>query len=132
MKKALLILSISFCFYLSAGAQVSYSCTYRQYCDWDTAEQTYSNCTGYDDHSLFEINKNETMFDHTTESLSSSYYIKSREYDAKNEVYSYQVISDVGNKYYYMFDPNNKQVRALYTTKDGKYNLVIFTVKAVF
>jgi hypothetical protein len=131
MKKALLILGLSFGFYLSADAQVSYSCTYRQYCDWDSVLQQYSNCNGYDDNSLFVINKNETMFHHTTESLSSSYYVQGKEYDSKNELYIYDVVSDVGNKYHYMFDPTNKQVRATYT-RDGKVILIIFTVKAVF
>jgi hypothetical protein len=77
------------------------------------------------------MNKAETMFTHTIETLKSTYYVESKEYDEKNDVYTYFVTSDVGNKYYYIFDPKNKEVRAVFE-KEGKSILIIFTVKAIF
>ena len=77
------------------------------------------------------MNKAETMFTHTIETLKSTYYIDSKEYDKKNDVYTYNVTSDVGNKYYYIFDPKNKEVRAVFT-KENKIVLLRFAVKAIF
>jgi hypothetical protein len=77
------------------------------------------------------MNKDETMFTHTIESMKSTYYVTSSEYDKEKEVWSYYVTSDVGNKYLYIFDPKNKEIRALYV-KDGKSILIAFTVKAIF
>lgn len=112
-------------------AQVSFSCTYRQYCYWNGNSEKYEDCEGYEESSLFVMNKAETMFTHTIETLKSTYYIDSKEYDKKNDVYTYNVTSDVGNKYYYIFDPKNKEVRAVFT-KENKIVLLRFAVKAIF
>lgn len=77
------------------------------------------------------MNESETMFTHTIESMQSTYYVSEREYDSENDVWTYNVTSDVGNKYLYIFDPKNKEVRALYV-RDGKTMLLTFYVKAVF
>lgn len=116
----------------TAKAQVSFSCYHREYCDWnDALEEFESDCRGYDEASLFVMNEDETMFTHTTENIKSTYYVKEREYDAKNDVYTYDVVSDAGNKYYYIFDPKNKEIRVLADADD--YNTMIrFYVKAIF
>ena len=116
----------------TAKAQVSFSCYHREYCDWNDAKEEYeSECRGYDEASLFVMNEDETMFTHTTESIKSTYYVKKREYDEKNDVYTYDVVSDAGNKYYYIFDPKNKEIRVLADADD--YNTMIrFYVKAIF
>lgn len=127
------IIFLLFCLLGFTGikAQVSFSCTHRQYCYWNETTKKYEDCEGYDESSLFVMNKAETMFTHTIESIKSTYYVGSKEYDEKNDVYTYNVTSDVGNKYYYIFDPKHKEVRAVYT-KDGKTVLITFTVKAMF
>jgi hypothetical protein len=63
--------------------------------------------------------------------MKSTYYVNSKEHDEEKDVWSYQVTSDVGNQYQYVFDPKNKQIRVLYVA-DGKAKLVVFTVKAIF
>jgi hypothetical protein len=63
--------------------------------------------------------------------MKSTYYVTSSEYDNEKEVWSYYVTSDVGNKYLYIFDPKNKEIRTLYV-KDGESKLIVFTVKAIF
>ncbi|MDG0972896.1 MAG: hypothetical protein P8O07_01945 [Crocinitomicaceae bacterium] len=116
-----------------ANAQVSFSCTYREYCEWnDYTESFETDCNGYEDVSLFVMNKSETLFTHTTETRKSTYYVTEREYDSVNDVYTYSVKSDVGNSYYYIFDIKNKEVRAVYVDVNGKTQLIRFYVKAIF
>jgi hypothetical protein len=131
MKQTIIILTLALFGLTNLKAQTSFSCTYRQYCYWNETTEKFSNCEGYEESSLFVMNKAETMFTHTIETLKSTYYVESKEYDEKNDVYTYFVTSDVGNKYYYIFDPKNKEVRAVFE-KEGKSILIIFTVKAIF
>ena len=113
-------------------AQLSFSCTYREYCSWNEYTEKFGNCEGYEESSLFVMNDGETMFTHTAETMKSTYYVTSKEYNAENDVYTYFVTSDVGNKYYYIFDPKNKEIRALYSDENGKSMLLRFYVKAIF
>lgn len=131
MKHKFLILIITLLSFNTIHAQVSFSCTYREYCYWNVVTEKFDNCKGYEENSLFVMNKSETMFTHTIEEMKSTYYINSKEYDKKNDVYTYDVTSDVGNKYYYIFDPKNKEVRAVFK-RDGQSVLLTFTVKAIF
>lgn len=118
---------------ITSGKEVSFSCISRTYCDWNKTTGKYStDCDEYDDISLFVMNKNETFFTHTTEEIKSTYFITSKEYDKENDVYTYDVKSDVGNSYYYVFDIKNKQIRAVFTDEEGKTKLVTFSVKAIF
>jgi len=112
-------------------SQVSFSCTYREYCDWNNYTKKFENCEGYEESSLFVMNEAETVFTHTTETMKSSYFVKSSEYDKENDVYTYYVTSDVGNEYYYIFDIKNKEVRVL-ITKEDTIELLRFYVKAIF
>ena len=131
MKQTIIILTLALFGLTNLKAQTSFSCTYRQYCYWNETTEKYGNCEGYEESSLFVMNKAETMFTHTIETLKSTYYVESKEYDEKNDVYTYFVTSDVGNKYYYILDPKNKEVRAVFK-KEGKAILLTFTVKAIF
>lgn len=78
------------------------------------------------------MNEAETMFTHTTETMKSSYYVTGREYDSEYDVYTYLVTSDVGNKYYYIFDLKNKEIRALIKDENDNLQLLRFYVKAIF
>lgn len=131
MKQTLLILTFALIGFTNLKAQTSYSCTYRQFCYLNEASQKYGNCEGYEESSLFKFNKDETLFIHTTETIKSTYYIESKQYDEKNDSYTCTVTSDVGNKYIYVFDRKNKEVRTTFK-RDGKTTLLIFTVKAIF
>ena len=115
------------------NAQVSISCTYREYCEWDDQIKEFeSDCKGYEDVSLFVMNETETLFTHTTETIKSTYFVKEKEYDDVNEVFAYTVTSDVGNEYYYIFDLKHKEVRAVFVNDEGKTMLLRFLVKAIF
>jgi hypothetical protein len=131
MKKTIGIFLLTFLGITILNGQISFSCNYRQYCDWSDYNKKFENCTGFEESSLFVMNKTETMFTHTIETMKSTYYVNSKEHDEEKDVWSYQVTSDVGNQYQYVFDPKNNQIRALYV-KDGQAKLVVFTVKAIF
>ena len=131
MKQTILIMTFALFGLTNLKAQVSFSCTYREYCYWNETTKKFVDCEGYEESSLFVMNKAETFFTHTIETIKSTYYVESKEYDEKNDVYTYNVTSDVGNKYYYIFDPKNKEVRAVFQ-RDGKTVLTTFTVKAIF
>ena len=131
MKQLIVVLAFIALGLTSAKAQTSFSCSYRTYCDWNEEKEIFEDCEGYDESSLFVMNASETMFTHTIETMKSTYYVDSKEYDEVNDVYTYDVTSDVGNKYYYIFDPVNKQVRAVFLS-DGKTIMLTFTVKAMF
>lgn len=133
MKTTIKIIIIAFSLFVFTNmkSQTSFSCTYREYCRWNEYSKTYDKCEGYEESSLFVMNNSETMFTHTIESIKSTYYVDEREYDSKNDVYTYSVTSDVGNKYYFVFDPKNKEVRALYI-RNGETILLRFYVKSIF
>ena len=130
--KSILISMTLFLFALNGSyAQTSFSCYYREYCHWNESEEEFDDCEGYDESSLFEMNKDETMIIHTIENMKSTYYVKDREYLETKKVWTYGVVSDVGNEYLYVFDPKNKEIRCLFK-KNGKAILLRFYIKAVF
>ena len=126
--KIVLLFLLSFQF---SSSQVSFSADYREYCDWNKNSEEFVNCEGYEESSLFEFNKSETMFVHTSNDSKSTYYIKSTEYDKQNEVFTYFVKSDVGNEYFCVFDPKNKVVKFL-ITEGEKLKLLRFYIKSIF
>lgn len=131
MKKTVIILSFLFLCFTYVKAQTSFSCTHRMNCPWNEYTQEFDRGNSYEESSLFVMNEKQTMFSHTTESIKSSYYVTEVNYDKDNDVYSYSVTSDVGNKYTYIFDLEGKQIRAL-CVMNGKTTMVIYYVKAIF
>jgi len=129
MKKIKFTLLICFLTSSNIFAQTSLSCNYREYCDWNGED--YVNCDGYEDNSLFVVNEQETMMEHTTNNMKSTYYLSNYEYDEEYDVHTYDVVSDVGNKYFYIFDYNSKEIRVVFE-RDGKTQLLTFTVKSIF
>ena len=116
---------------ISIKAQISFSCYYREYCKWNQYYEKYEDCSGFEESSLFVMNKAETMFTHTIETMKSTYYVNEKNYDDENEVWTYFVISDTGNKYFYVFDPKNNEIRAVFK-RDEETILVRFYIKAIF
>ncbi len=110
---------------------VSFSCYYREYCDWNSKKEIFVDCEGYEEYSIFEMNAEETMFNHTTETIKSAYHVSKKEYDAVNDVWTYDVTNDVGNPYIYVFDKKNNEIRVL-VVKEDKIIMIRFYVKAIF
>ncbi|EJF54719.1 hypothetical protein SapgrDRAFT_3070 [Saprospira grandis DSM 2844] len=61
--------------------------------------------------TFFEFNAEMSMFKHTTPSISSAYLIKEARQDEENEIFEFSVVSDVGNHYEMVLDPNADEVR---------------------
>jgi hypothetical protein len=130
MKKIIFIITLFFGI-VKAKAQLSFSCDSRKFCTYNKATATYGNCEEYEESSLFVISKAKTMFTHITELIKSAYYIMSSQYDKEKDAWSFDVISDVGNKYFYVFEQKNKRVTG-FIDNNGEKKLIQFKVKAVF
>ena len=71
------------------------------------------------------------MFKHTTYNITSAYIIKSQKYDEENEVFEYDIISDVGNTYLMIYDTRRENVRFIYEREENLY-MVQHTIKKVW
>ncbi|MDX2302933.1 MAG: hypothetical protein NW226_09035 [Microscillaceae bacterium] len=115
-----------------ASAQSFFSCDYRQFCTWNSTNKKFEDCKSSSYKSLFKLNADETVFIHTTEGQESYYYVTAKEYDAEKEVFTYYVNSDSGNKYYFVLDIKNKQLRALPLSSDDNMTMIVFIIKAMW
>lgn len=117
---------------ISVFAQMNISTNFRQDGIWNIEKEEWSIIsTDDEDLTFYEFNKDFTMFKHTTATITSAYMIKSQKYDEENERYEFDVVSDVGNKYYMIFDLKNENVRLIYK-KDGSVFLVQHSIKKVW
>lgn len=117
---------------ISVFAQMNISTNFRQDGIWDKEKEEWSIFSTDDEElTFFEFNKDFTMFKHTTATITSAYMIKSQKYDEENERYEFDVVSDVGNKYYMIFDLKNENVRFIYE-RDGSMFLVQHSIKKVW
>ena len=133
MKNLLLLLFITpiICF-----SQTSFSCNLKEFCDWNEVTEEWEE-TGdpFEDHSLFVMNKDETMFTHTTSEMKSTYYVKKSRHTQEEQeegFFTYDVVSDVGNEYYYIFDMKNEEVKAITEDENGNSILIRWYVKSIF
>ncbi|MDX1912251.1 MAG: hypothetical protein SFV22_12225 [Saprospiraceae bacterium] len=115
----------------SAIAQVNISCYYREYCKWNAYKETFDRCEGYEESSLFKINKAETMFMHTTESIKSAYYINEKTQNSDTGVWQLNVESDAGNSYIYFLDLDNNEIRVA-ANIDDELIMIRFYIKRVW
>ena len=126
LKKALLLLAILFS--LNVKSQISVSCYYRETCLWNSSSKAFDICSGYNEKGLFEVNERETMIVHTINNITSTYYVKQSSYDEAYKSSVYEVVSDVGNYYTFIFDAKNELVKIL--RRDD--TLIMFYIKSVF
>jgi hypothetical protein len=124
---------------------VTYSQSYfsvdkRTFTYWDSAKEDFVEYDSDSQKSLFKLNDNETLFEHTTEKMTSVYYITKSEFNKENYVWSYDVISDAGNRYTFVFDPKNNQIRSLMSIVDKDKNdqdivilvMIVYHIKKAF
>ena len=131
MKRFFILLFLLVCNYYHVNAQIYVSCTHRDYYVYNEIEDDFKYEGGYDENSMFEINNEQTMFKHTTPTMTSAYYVSSSQYDEESDILYMDVVSDVGNNYLYMFDGKNNLVRILYKV-DNTTNMIIFTIKKIW
>jgi hypothetical protein len=127
MKKITLLLLLTL-FSFTIKSQISVSCSYRETCYWNSSTQAFDICSGYSEKGLFEVNKRETMIVHTINNITSTYYVKRSSYDEEYKSSVFEVVSDVGNYYTFIFDAKNQLVKIL--RQDD--TLVMFYIKSVF
>ena len=129
MKKVLLLFLLFPTFIFS---QTSFSCSYKSVCSWNNTAEKWQDCKGAEDVSLIVMNEKETMFTHTTETISSTYYVKKKR-EGKDGMFTYDVVSDVGNKYFAIFDISNKMVKMVSTSGEvSTWFMVEWQGKAIF
>ena len=99
----------------TTDASTFFSIEGLDYCEYDSVNKNFNNCTARPgEASLFELNAGKTMFTHTTSSMTSHYYVQTKRFDTQYNLYTYEVVSDVGNKY------------TFYLPQNGTGNLSIF------
>ncbi|WP_044115468.1 hypothetical protein, partial [Anaerophaga thermohalophila] len=132
MKAKLITICLLTFLSINVFAQMNISTNFRQDGIWDDEKEEWSIFSTDDEEiTFFEYNKDFTMFKHTTASITSAYMIKSQKYDEENERYEFDVVSDVGNKYYMIFDLKNENVRFIYE-REGSLFLVQHSIKRVW
>lgn len=101
---------------ISLYAQTMYvSSEKRQTCYWNETQSKYAGCGDIENYeSLFTLNADQTIFTYTTIKIKSSYYVKDKTYNKEKDLTTYDVVSDVGNKYQF-------------TIGDGAVNFVILS-----
>ncbi len=124
-RKLLLNLFMTFVFFgfiaQETHAQLNISTEKRLTAYWDDDDEEWVLLTEKEDNTLFHFNESMTMFTHTTATISSTYYIKSKEYDGSAQRYDMSIVSDVGNKYTMVIDVKNSNLRFIYTKGDMTY-----------
>ena len=133
MKKLTLLLGLLI-FTIALRAQTVHMTTsYKQTCYWNQTTLKFDQCGDNGEYaSMFTLNADETIFDHTTSDMKSSYYVSKRQYDAEYDEYEYDVTSDVGNKYTFLVDLKNNELRILSSGHDdsGDDYLITYTLKS--
>ena len=132
MKLRLIIISLLTFMSINVSAQMYISTNFRQNGMWDEEKIEWTVIsTDEEELTFFEFNKDFTMFKHTTYNITSAYIIKSQKYDEENEVFEYDIISDVGNTYLMIYDTRRENVRFIYEREENLY-MVQRTIKKVW
>ena len=129
--KNLVISTLLLMITISTYAQTSFTCKSRETCWWDSYLESYNNCSdSYFDNSVFIMNENEDMVVHRTSSMTSTYYIT--ETEVEDKFFTYDVVSDVGNKYLLMFDLEKMLIKFMGADDEGNVFLTMYGIKATF
>jgi hypothetical protein len=97
-------------------------------CFWDAQQGQYRNCQEEDAATLFVLNANKSMFKHTTDQMTSTYYVQRTEYDNKNKLMKYDVVSDAGNKYTFMITDDFSYL-TIFCEKGNDSYIIKYSVK---
>ncbi len=112
-------------------SQKSYSCSSKGIAYWNQIINNWERDTFFEESSLFVVNRMESMITHTTETQKSVYYVQSKIYDKENSRIDFEVTSDLGNRYTFIFHDRNVSVQ-IFFIKDEISILQTFLIKAVF
>ncbi len=113
-----------FLFFLVTGsyAQLSISTDERIDAYWSDTDDEWVILSEKENATLFEFNADFSMFTHTTTTIKSTYYVKSKpSYNEARERYEMEVVSDVGNKYTMIIDIADSNLRFIYDREGTTY-----------
>ncbi|RPI15210.1 MAG: hypothetical protein EHM58_14680 [Ignavibacteriae bacterium] len=113
MKKTIIVAFLLIISSTLVYSQVYFSTYAKKICFYNGRTEKYDLCEDETVSTLFKFNSSETMFEHTTPAISSSYYIDEKKYDDETGLNMFYVTSDVGNKYIFIIDMDNKEIRTL-------------------
>lgn len=117
-------------------AQLHISTNMRKDYSWNESKSEWVlESIDKESSTFFDFNKDETMFTHTTKDLKSSYVIKSEDHEKDTEIWTFEIVSDVGNKYTMILDltPDFKNIRFAGIDKEtGRSFLVRHSIKAIW
>ncbi len=114
---------------INCVGQLYISTSHRTDAYYDESKSKYVITSEEDNSTLFKFNSKMTMFEHTTASISSTYYIKSKKVDDGNDRIEMEVVSDVGNNYLMIIDTKNENIRFI-STKNGVTRAVQHKIKS--
>lgn len=113
---------------LCGMAQLSISTGYRQDAVWNDSTGQWTVYFTDGAETLFEFNREFTLFKHTTPDITSLYTINNWEYSDSSVQYRMDVTSDAGNTYELIIDGIENCV-AFFFWYDDRYILVRHTIK---
>ena len=109
----------------SSSASTFFSIDGLDYCEYDSVNKNFNNCTPRPgEASLFELNAGKTMFTHTTSNMTSHYYVQSSKFDTQYNLYTYEVVSDVGNKYVFYIPPGGTGNLSIFKDQGNKSYMI--------
>lgn len=114
-------------FLQAAGQTMYFSTDHFKVCTWNSYAEKFDDCTEKEESTLFTLNAEQTMFQHTTPTMKSSYFVSSHEYDEKTELWTYKVKSDAGNEYLFLIDLKNDALNIMGKTTGGKSQTYLIT-----
>ena len=131
MKKLLLTLSIIVCAIQHSYSQMHITTYLTRTAIYNEYREEYEEVDKIDEVTFFEFNKGLTLFEHTTNTIKSSYTIQSSKQDKVNERWEFIILSDVGNKYMMIIDFPNNNLRFI-CVRDGVTYLKQYSIKRVW
>lgn len=131
MRKLFLLIVAITAFVFSSLAQGVTITTYgKKMYDWDDKKKEWI-FTSEDEKfaSLFEFNDKGTMLKHTISEMQSTYYVKNSKPTKDKDIFEFELVSDVGNKYTMIVDYKNMSVRFICKASDGGWYLLRYAIK---
>ncbi len=116
---------------LDAPKKMNISTTHLKVAKRNEKTEKYDLVNEEDEVTFFEFNKRFTMFKHTTPSSTSTYIIKSSEYDKEKSQWDFEIVSDAGNKYFMLLDLKNSSI-VLFFERDGESYLALRKIKKLW
>lgn len=117
---------------LKAQSTMHASTSYKEIRYWNPKTEKFDKGNNVEFNSMFTLNADESIFNHVTNDIKSSYYVTKKKYMDGCSCYSYDVTSDVGNKYTYFVDLPKDMIKIMSIGHKDAYDdyLIIFTIKS--